>query len=808
MLISLNWIRQFCPFETDETPVQLGARFSLHTAEVEDVRLRCGNLTGVVAARVQAVRPHPDADRLTRVTVETGDGKECEVVCGAPGVREGLVVPYAAPGVIVAGREIREAEVRGVVSRGMLCSQHELDVSPESSGLWELPADAPPGTPVSQLFPDLLDVILEVDNKSLTHRPDLWGHFGIAREFSTIYRIPLEPLGVDEKLARARGKSAIRVSIAGEPAKGQAAPCRRYCGLQIDGVKIGPSPAWLQQRLFAIGSRPINNIVDITNYILFELGQPLHAFDTTLLGGGEIRVRQAVEGEALRLLDDTTVTLEASDLVIADASAAVALAGVMGGGDSEITDATTSIFLESANFAPAGVRKTSVRLGKRTDSSLRFEKSLDPVNARVGLLRAAQMVLDLCPGARVVGPLQDVGFEPPEVLEIGASADFLTRRLGTTLEAKSVREILQWLGFGVTGKDSGDWRVRVPTWRATKDVSIKEDLVEEVGRIHGYDNIQPYAPEWTVEAPRTNEHRQFERQAKQFLCQHGGLSEVFTYSMIGLGHCRLFDLDPEAHLKLQNPVSEDLDRLRREIVPIHLEKARDNQKYLEHFGFFEIGRVYRKPKERLKEPELPAEGTRIAGILSFAEKSESHFYELRHTVLALLQRLQVAAVSLADAESPPVPWAHPAVFARVLAGEKECGQLYRVHPAVEARLELTGDVLAFDLDLDALFESPGRKVGYCPVSRYPGVPFDVTVVASDRVPVEDIRRVIQKAAGELLVSSEVSSIFRGEQVGVGKKSVAFQLVFGSRERTLSGEERSAVEGGVMEALKQAGYPLR
>jgi len=808
MLISLNWIRQFCPFETDEAPVQLGARFSLHAAEVEDARLRCSNLAQVVAASVQAVRPHPNADRLTLVTVDVGGGKDLEVVCGAPGVRDGLVVPYAAPGVVVAGREIREAKVRGVVSRGMLCSEKELDVSPEGSGLWELPANAPAGTPLSQLFPDLLDVILEVDNKSLTHRPDLWGHFGIAREFSAIYRTPLEPLGVEEELARAKGKSAIRVSVVGGGAPGQAAPCRRYCGLQIDGLKVGPSPAWLRQRLFAIGSRPINNIVDITNYVLFELGQPLHAFDTTLLGGGEIRVRPAAGGEVLRLLDDTTVQLEASDLVIADASSAVALAGVMGGVDSQITDATTSIFLESANFAPAGVRKTSVRLGKRTDSSLRFEKSLDPVNARAGILRAAKMVLDLCPGAKVVGPLQDVGFEPPDTLEIRTSADFLTRRLGTRMEAKSVRDILERLGFGVTGKDSEDWRVRVPTWRATKDVSIKEDLVEEVGRIHGYDSIQPYAPEWTVEAPRTNEHRQLERQAKQFLCQHAGLSEVFTYSMVGVGHCRLFGLDAEAHLKLQNPVSEDMDRLRREIVPIHLEKARDNQKYLERFGFFEIGRVYRKSRDRLKEPELPDEGTRIAGILSFEEQRESNFYELRHTVVALLERLRIAGVSLAAAESPPEPWAHPAVFVRVLAGDKECGRFYRVHPAVEARLELTGDVLAFDLDLDALFASPRREVTYSPPSRYPGVPFDVTVVASERVPVGDIRRVIHAAAGELLVSAEVSSIFRGEQVGPGKKSVAFQLVFGSREHTLSGEERSAVEEGVMQALKQAGYPLR
>jgi len=810
MQISLNWIRQFCPLETKESPAEIGARFSLHTAEVEHAAAHRENLGSIVAVRVLDVKPHPNADRLALAEVDAGGGVRREVVCGAPNVRAGLMAPYAPPGTIVGGKEIREAKVRGAMSHGMLLSEKELELAAESDGLWELPDNTPVGIPLSKLYPDLTDVILEVDNKSLTHRPDLWGHYGIARELAAIYRVPLQPLKVEESLANARGKSAIRVSIEGKGVGGRDGLCRRYCGLQIDGVKIGPSPQWLRHRLTTIGSRPINNVVDVTNYILFELGQPLHAFDTTRVEGAEIRVRRAHSGEKLQLLDGAEVDLDPEDLVIADARSAVALAGVMGGGGSQITDSTTSIFLESANFAPAGIRRTSVRVGKRTDSSLRFEKSLDPEHARAGILRAARLILDICPGAKVAGPLQDVGHEPAAPIEITTTAAFIARRLGAEMDAKDVRSTLDRLGFQVRGDTQGEWKVRVPSWRATKDISIREDLVEEVGRIHGFDKIQPFAPQWTIEAPQINEHRRFERAAKEFLTQHAGLSEVFTYSLVGGAHCQAFGLDSNAHLRLKNPLSEDMDRLRRELTPIHLEKARDNQRYSRVFGFFELGRVYRKPKNRMHAPELPEERNRLAGIVSFESKRPESFYEVRHVVLSLLSRLRVADVGLsAPASSDAVePWAHPRVYARVEIKGKPCGRIHRVHPRVEAALGLDGDVMVFDLDFDALFEARRREITYKPPLKFPTVPFDVAVVAGERVPVAEIGRVIEKAAGKLLLSSEVFDVFPGGPAGPGKKSVAFHLVFGAVDRTLSGEERTAVEEKVMEALRAAGYPLR
>ncbi len=812
MLISLNWVREFCPFETGESANEIGVRFSLHTAEVESVVEIGEALRGVRVCEVQTVEPHPDADRLAVVKVSVGEDT-AHVVCGAPNVRPGLLVPYAPPGATVSGRQIARAKVRGISSEGMLCSQKELGVSADGAGLWELPAGITPGTALVEELAQLDDVILEVDNKSLTHRPDLWGHYGIAREFSCLYRTPLQPLCLSEELSNASGQSQVNVRFDGDDIGGADGLCRRYCGLEIEGVTVGPSPAWLQSRLLAIGSRPINNIVDVTNYILFELGQPLHAFDTALVRGGEIVVRRAAAGEKLELLDDSTVTLEKTDLVIADGSVAVALAGVMGGAGTEIRDDTTRVFLECANFSPVQVRRTARRLGKQTDSSMRFEKSLDPEMVRDAILRAAQLILDISPGAQVVGPLQDVGYEPAPSIEIESRAKFISNRLGAATPAAKVRETLEQLGFKVKGKTDGAWNVTVPSWRSTKDVSIQEDLVEEVGRIHGYDSIEAFAPQWEVAAPNGNPHRTFERKAKEFLVQFACLHEVFTYSMVGAAHCERFGLDPDAHLRLKNPMSEDLDRMRREIVPLHLEKVKENQRYQLEFGMFEIGRVFRKAAARLRDPELPEELNRLCVVLSFEKESSANFYHARHIALRLLRWLGIGGCEMCPL--PPArdvaKWVHPEVAGRlVTAGAsdgEEWGVVYRVHPETMRALKLKGDVVAIDLAFDALYErGPRCAIDYVPPQRYPTVPFDVAVVAELRTPVREIRTVIEQAAGGALLEVEVLSVY--DELGDGKKSVAFHLVFGSPERTLSGDEVSALQQRVIGLLQERGFNLR
>ncbi len=826
MKISINWIQEHCPFDVRETPREIGVRFTLSTAEVEDARAWGEGLDRIVVARILDVRPHPKADNLRIARIDPGAalGGVREVVCGAPNARAGLTTPYAPPGAIVGGKEVRTAAIRGVESPGMLLSQAELGVSDESGAIWELPADAAPGTPLCELYPELVDVILEVDNKSLTHRPDLWGHYGIAREFSVIYGVPLRPLSVREDLARQSGDAGIRVVVDPEPRKDAPPRCPRYCGLRIDGVRVAPSPPWLRHRLLAVGSRPINNVVDVTNYVMFELGQPLHAFDTARIRGGQIRVRRAAPGEVLRVLDGTEAHLAPEDLVIADGAGPVALAGVIGGETSGVGDGTTSIFLESANFEPAGVRRTALRT-VRTESSARFEKSLDAQAARTAILRAAALVLDLCPGAKVVGMLQDVAAPPRPPIVISVSPASIAQRLGTAIGPERIASILEGLGFGIDGKAPGGaaiggaaqapWKVRVPSWRATRDISIPEDLIEEVGRLHGFGAIEPFAPIWPVAAPAVNERRLLERRLKEFLTLHGGLTEVFTYSMVGAAHCRLFGLDPEACLKLKNPMSEELDRMRREIVPIHLEKARENQRYFQRFGFFELGRVYLKNPEppteglfcRDKIAEFPSEKSRIAGLLRFESKSDANFYEARHIALALLERAGAAEWKIEPIEADR-RWIHPQAGARILQGGKELARFYRIHPEIEEKLELKGDTLAFDVDFDALAELQAREEKYRRLPRFPFVTFDVAVEAPERTPAAEIEAVIRRGAGEALRRLEAFDVYRGPNLPPGVKSIAFHVEVGAGDHTLAGSEAESHRDAVIRALGDAGFKLR
>lgn len=810
MLISVNWIQEHCPFVTDDGPQQIADRFLLATAEVEDQSLLGEGLERFVVARVEEVHKVPKADKLTRVLVDVGAKDPVTVVCGAPNVAVGLCVPYAGPGTVVRGKKLSRATIRGVESAGMLLSEAEVGLSEFHEQLLELPGEVAPGTPLSEIFGDFPDIVLEVDNKTITHRPDLWGHYGIAREFSTIYGAPLRPYEVNEKLASAVGDAEIRVSVeddAGPSLPGARQRCRRYCGLRIDGIQVAPSPAWLQHRLLAVGSRPINNIVDITNYILFELGQPLHAFDSNRIRGGRIIVRMPTRGEKMTLLDGRSIELDSADLLIADAEGPVALAGVMGGDGSQIHDDTTSIFLEAANFLATSVRLSSTRHG-RTDSSTRFEKSLDPQSARLGILRAAEMVLNLCPGARVVGELQDVGFEADDPIEIDLDPDVIPERLGCEIPRDDLRGTLESLGFKIQKGKNDCWKVAVPSWRATGDISIREDLIEEVGRVHGYGNIAPFAPQWPVRVPVLNDHRLFERQLKQHLLSHGGLIEVMTYPMVGLSHCEFFGIDPDACIKLKNSMSQDHDRMRREIVPIHLEKVRENQRFEQDFGFFEVGRVYLGEERNPEDDDLPREVTRVTGALSFAEKSDGNFYDLRAVVLSITDAFRLGGARVEDLGDVEASWVHPAVAGKLMLADRDAGSFYRVHPDVARRLELVGDVLVFDLDMDALYAATREDVTYRPLPRFPDVPFDVTVLAPERVPVAQIAEVIRGTAGEPLRSLDVFSVYQGKGVPDGQKSVSFHLVFRSDDHTLEAVEVEGLQNGVIAALDGAGYPLK
>ncbi len=507
MKFSYQWISELVP-GLDKDPAELQRLITMKTAECEGIEPAGAHFNDVLAARVLNVTALPKGKNKS-VTIDTGGGRQAVVVCGAPNVRPGMLAPWVPPGTTLGEKTISRAVIEGVESEGMLASAAELGINRDHAGLLDL-SGIEPGQRLDCLRPDW---IIEIDNKSLTHRPDLWGHYGMAREVAAITgRTLLDPVK-PERLPS--GAPAIGVKIA------DYTLCPRYSALVLEAVKVEPSPLWLQARLESIGLNPINNIVDTTNYILAELPQPMHAFDADKLAGNTIFIRSAAAGESLRALNDQTYSLTPADLVIADANSPIALAGVIGGADSAITETTTRVVLESANFHAATIRLTSARYKLRTDASVRFEKSLDPENTIRGLARAVELLACVSPGVRVVGGVADdrgpVARLPPILLPMS----FVTRKLGKELSENTVTGILQALGFHTSVTASGVLTVTVPSWRATKDIGLKDDLVEEVGRMVGYQEIVPAAPRVACTVPPANPMRLYLRQVRNQLAAQG-----------------------------------------------------------------------------------------------------------------------------------------------------------------------------------------------------------------------------------------------------------------------------------------------
>ena len=494
---SYNWLNALIEGPR-QTPQELSNLITMKTAESEGVEAWGADFHRVVVARVVHVEPVPDS-KIVKAEVDAGALGRKTVVCGAPNCRVGLLTAFVPPGVTVDGKEIREATIRGVLSEGMLASGSELGINNEHEGILEL-EDVAPGDAVPGCEPDF---IIEIDNKSLTHRPDLWGHFGMAREVAAITGGTLvDPVALS---SLPQGECAFRIEIE----DGQLAP--RYSGLLVENVTVRESPLWIQNRLSSIGLNPINNVVDITNLVMAEFGQPMHAFDADKLHGDTVFVRSARDGERCLALNDEEYTLSSSNLVIADEQGAIALAGVIGGKESAIHEGTSRIFFESANFQAANIRRTSSTLKLRTDASMRFEKAQDPENTVRAIVRALEFLFQVCPDARVSGGIGDVYFPLPVPEPIALPQNWLERKLGRAIEREEVARILSAIGFGVETTADG-LLAKVPTWRATKDVSIKDDLVEEVGRMVGYAAITPQAPHTPAIPPHENvEHAQHRR---------------------------------------------------------------------------------------------------------------------------------------------------------------------------------------------------------------------------------------------------------------------------------------------------------
>jgi phenylalanyl-tRNA synthetase beta chain len=766
---SYNWIRELVP-GLDCTPGALERLITMKTAECEGIERSGELLEHGCIARVESVEAIAGSHNVLAV-VDAGTYGVKTVVCGAPNCRPGLVTAYVPIGVKTIG---------GVESDGMLASGEELGINLDHAGILEL--SGAPGGAIPGCAPDY---VIEIDNKSITHRPDLWGHHGMAREVAAILGHELKDPAKTDLLPG--GPAAIQVRVENFEL------CPRYSALVFENVTVQPSPLWLQQRLTAIGLNPISNIVDMTNFVMAELPQPMHAFDADLLKGDTIFVRQARAGERFRALNGEEYTLDESNLVIADAGGAIALAGVIGGMESAIGPNTRRVVLESANFQAASVRKTSSAMKLRTDASMRFEKAQDPANTVRGIARGIELLQEISPGIRSVGGVADVRKEIPAPAPIDLPLGWLERKLGRAIAAGEVRGILERLEFGVSETKPGVLRVTVPSWRATKDISIKDDLVEEVGRMVGYDSIAPQAPLVAASVPPANPERKFQHELRDLFVDLG-FTEAYNYSFIGEDAARAFGFDPDAHVHVTNPIASDQALMRTSLLPGIWKNITENAKHRESFRLFEIGMEIHR-----RDAGLPDEVPHLVAAI----------YE-RHGdgSAALFEAKRAAECLMAGAETVPaeaVAYEHPARSAETAWKGERVGRLFELHPSlIEA-----GRAAVLDLDLRvvrALFQA--GEVKYSAVRRYPSSAFDLSVIAGLREHVGALKLKMVGFAGPLLESVQYLYQYAGAPYAADQKSVSFRVTVGSGERTLSSEEVTGVREAIIVGMRELGYELR
>lgn len=806
MLISLDWIKDFAQLSDDITPLELGLRLTMGTAEVEGIEEVNGFWKEIKVVEVTHIEPHPEADKLNLVSFKLSDEESFRVVCGAANVRLGMKTPFAPIGTTLpVGFTLEPKKIRGILSEGMLCSEEELGLAEKSSGIMELPDDAPLGVSLDVLWDKKRDVLFDIDNKSLTHRPDLWGHFGMAREFAALYEVDFKnnfqaewSKHIEAQFNDEKAPMGVKVQ--------ERSSCLGYYGISLDGVKVEESPDWIKDRLLAVGLRPINNIVDISNYVMIELGIPLHIFDRDLIKGDVVEIDEASKEMTFTTLDEEERKLVSSDTIIKDSEKALVLAGIMGGLECGVNEKTKNIFIEVANWEASRVRKTSTRLGLRTDSSMRYEKTLDSQLLYRTLLRTIELVQKLCPEAKVIGRPQYDGpsldnFEP---LNLELSVETINKTLGKEISTKVIMDILQRLDFKVTAAHE-TLKVEVPSYRSTKDIECSADIIEEVGRVIGYDNIEPVNPLLNVEPVRLSPLHQMKRDALDFLTLHSRAFEVTTYPMVGPALLKKCQWE-ESPLKLLNSLSVDQNQMRDSLIPSFLEVAAKNSKNFENFRFFEWGRTYHSNEKTYNTEK------QILGLAYF-DKEESPILPLLNDVQRLGQFLNIP-MDFADKhpkfknELIDESWVgvHPFEFKNIRVMGKMKGVVFSVHPLMLKNFKVKGNLSIALIDMSPFEKNaPKSKVSYKPLAKFPSSRFDYTLVVKGDQNLEQIFQALKKV--KLPVSSEhkVVTTYAPEK---GETFVTMAAVLSDVEKTLPGEVIKKCEELIISGLEKAGFHLK
>lgn len=809
MKLSLNWIKDFVAIPDEIDLVRLSYDLTMSTVEVEGAENLKERFERIVVGLITEVLPHPNADKLRICKVDIGDEELKYIVCGGSNLRPGMKVVVACPGAMVRWHgegelvEIKNAKLRGVESYGMICAAVEIGLAelfPAKDGqsIMDISAfDAPAGTPLAKAL-DLDDVILEIDNKSMTNRPDLWGHYGIARELAALYDLPLKEM--DPYIPAVCDEYDVRIMDVDR--------CPRYIGVRIEGLEVKPSPLWMQCRLWKIGMRPINALVDITNYVMLATGQPTHVFDANHILD-HIEVRRAREGETLLLLNEKELALSSDDLVVADAEGAVALAGVMGGVKDSVLPKTKSVVLEVANFDSRSVRGTALRYDNRTEASSRYEKAIDPERCDQALSLSMRLFAQLYPKMRVTA-FRDLYLKKARKKEIDVEFTWLARRLGKRIPQAVIAKKLGALGFDVTFEKKG-MHIVVPSWRSTGDVSIKADIMEEVARMYGYENFQATAITTSFESAINQLGVDLVRRIKEYLAFRCNMQEIFTYPWMSDEFVHALMPNTEGILVLSTPPAPNEKYIRSSLLPNICKAIVKNEHNFEAFDIFEEAQIFIDKDYTCdyRGETLPYQRKHLGcAFVGSSDDITRIFRRAKGVISAMPRYTHMESFTFEKREKPY--WADDTVWLNILLNGKIIGELALLskEAALLCGIEELSAVLV-ELDMDEFVPYKSRTNQFVHVSKFPMSNYDLSFIFDAMVKWDEIYACAIESRNEALHDVLFVEEYTGKQIPAGKKSVTLRLVIGSMEKTLVWEEIESVAQNVIKRIiKKFGAEIR
>ncbi len=786
MFVSINWIKEYVDLEGLDIKKLINS-FTLATAEVEEIIVKGEDIRDVVVGEILSIENHPNSKKLHLLKVDGGD-RIYDVVCGAPNVRENMKIAFVKAGGRVPAGEITKATVAGYESEGMCCSAFELGLSDDKSGLMEIDVDAPNGTNLKDIYP-IDDIIFEVDNKSLTNRPDLWGHYGIAREFAALTDRELKPLPLSDLAYD--GNEKIKVTV------NRPDLVYRYSCVKIDNITKNVSPMSMQIRLYYCGMRGINLLADLTNYIMLEMGQPTHAFDANKID--EIVVDTPKEACKFTTLDNTERDITTDTLLIQNGSTPVAIAGIMGGLDSEIVGETNAVVLESANFDGVSVRKSSSRLGLRTDASARYEKMLDPEMTVTAAKRFAYLLKSIDDGAVVASQLTDEYVRKYPEISITFNKAYVDKYTGIDITEERIVKTLSALGFGVE-KNGDDFTVSVPSFRATKDVTIKADIIEEITRIYGYDNFSIITTKSPLKPVKSSPVRAQSNEIKDILVKHYNLHEVHSYIWGDVRKYKKLGIEVEENVKVLNIESSDNGTIRNSMIPTLLLAVSENKDYGDKYGIFEIGRV----ADGVKEDGTANERRRLGVVLYDKTVSEKDLFFKAVTIINNIFTQIKHKSPVLSKVAPAHAYEHPKNTAQIVCDGVKVGTLHTLHPTNAQKLDKVGKVVCIEIDIDDFITIGGANIDFCEPSSQQSTYYDLSLILKDGTTFAQMSECWNSLNLEELTSVKVIDTYDTEEI----KSITVRLIFSAKDRTLEMDEVQAWIDTILANLRNIGIEMR